>query len=84
MQFHHFVMLLLPAGALSQRVLGCRMPNGSLNPSPNICNQAGGIFQGDRGCCTRNRPDGPAVTESRYVLGCNQNGGHGEVIKTSC
>lgn len=37
-----------------------------------------------KGCCTRNRSDGPAVTESRYVLGCNENGGHGEVVKGSC
>ncbi|KAL4724274.1 hypothetical protein ACLX1H_008887 [Fusarium chlamydosporum] len=84
MQFQYLFMLLLSAGAHSQRILGCRMPNGSLNPSPNICNQAGGIFQNGGGCCTKNQRDGPAVTESRYVLGCNENGGHGEVTGGSC
>nr|QMX85499.1 secreted in xylem 14 [Fusarium oxysporum]QNA42595.1 secreted in xylem 14 [Fusarium oxysporum f. sp. pisi]QMX85500.1 secreted in xylem 14 [Fusarium oxysporum]QMX85501.1 secreted in xylem 14 [Fusarium oxysporum]QMX85502.1 secreted in xylem 14 [Fusarium oxysporum] len=88
MHTEYLLLLLVPMGALSQRILGCRMPNGSLNPSPNICNQAGGSFRSkSRGCCTRNTRDGPVVTESRFISGCNDNGGFvgsNEILATSC
>ncbi|KAF5536948.1 secreted in xylem 14 [Fusarium napiforme] len=92
MNLESLLLLLVPMGVLSQRILGCRMSNGALNPSPNICNAAGGSFRVVKagveqpGCCTNGR-DGPAVTESRFANGCIDNGGHigaGEVLKTSC
>ncbi|RKK06771.1 hypothetical protein BFJ66_g17833 [Fusarium oxysporum f. sp. cepae] len=45
MNLESLLLLLLPMGGLSQRILGCRMPDGNLNPSPNICNAAGGSFR---------------------------------------
>ncbi|KAF5633935.1 secreted in xylem 14 [Fusarium tjaetaba] len=89
MNLESLLLLLVPMGVLSQRILGCRMPNGALNPSPNICNAAGGSFRQVKagpGCCTNGR-EGPAVTEARFANGCNDNGGHigsGEVLATSC
>ncbi|KAH6949435.1 hypothetical protein DER45DRAFT_649876 [Fusarium avenaceum] len=88
MHFQYLFLLVVPTGVLSQRVLGCRMKNGALNPSPNICIQAGGSFRSNtRGCCTGNNRDGPAVTEARFISGCNNNGGFvgpKEIIADSC
>ncbi|EWG41524.1 hypothetical protein FVEG_15301 [Fusarium verticillioides 7600] len=89
MNLESLLLLLVPMGVLSQRILGCRMSNGALNPSPNICRAAGGTFKtvnSKPGCCTNGR-DGPAVTESRFANGCIDNGGHigaGEVLASSC
>ncbi|KAK1722898.1 uncharacterized protein BDZ83DRAFT_627560 [Colletotrichum acutatum] len=89
MRLNVLVLLFCSTGALAQRTLGCRMPNKSLNPSPNICNAAGGTFvmiNRQPGCCTRGR-DGPVVTESRFISGCNANGGFvsgPEVLANSC
>ncbi|KAF5972613.1 hypothetical protein FBULB1_8635 [Fusarium bulbicola] len=53
MNLETLLLLLVPMGVLSQRILGCRMPNGALNPSPNICNAAGGSFRLVKSQCSQ-------------------------------
>ncbi|KAJ0126111.1 Phage tail fiber repeat 2 [Fusarium oxysporum f. sp. albedinis] len=88
MHFHYVFLLFLPAGALSQRALGCRMPNGSLNPSERICLDAGGGFlTASRACCTGGAGNSPVLTEARFIKGCNDNGGSvgpNEIVFPSC
>lgn len=47
MQFNAIFLLLCATGVMAApRILGCRMSNGSLNPSGNICTAAGGKVAG--------------------------------------
>lgn len=47
MQFNALFLFLYATGAMAApRILGCRMSNGSLNPSGNICTAAGGKVAG--------------------------------------
>lgn len=47
MQFNALLVFLCATGAMAApRILGCRMSNGALNPSPNICTAAGGKVAG--------------------------------------
>lgn len=47
MHFNTLLVFLCATGAIAApRILGCRMPNGALNPSGNICTAAGGKVAG--------------------------------------
>lgn len=47
MHLNTLLVFLGASGAIAApRILGCRMPNGALNPSGNICNAAGGKVSG--------------------------------------
>lgn len=96
MQFSAVLFFFCATGAMAApRILGCRMSNGSLNPSGNICTAAGGKVAGTvrttlllpqrepehmlikttQGKCCTSGADGEAVTEARFISGCNNNGG---------
>lgn len=68
MQFNTLFLFLCATGVMAApRILGCRMANGSLNPSGNICTSAGGKVAGTVRIRHRLSQRDPVCTNEDYT-----------------
>lgn len=82
MQFNALLVFFCATGAMAApRILGCRMTNGALNPSPNICTAAGGKVAGTVRTHSQPSPRGSEHILTEMTQGkCCTSGADGEVV----